>query len=559
MSQTFERKYRILKVLKQDTFCATFLATNHRTLSSDRYFIKRFRPILGNSQGTEIKHLLYQEVSVLQRLSGEQYPTVRRNCSHGQWGFLKDIVPLWYTASRRAASPLRQIGSLRKNRQIPRLYEYFMEGEDFYLVREWIAGQTLAQKVRQEGRLPASVVEPILKSILSCLQYIHSHGIVYRQLVPSSIVLRRDRWRIGNREYLPVPIYFGGVKELEAKTASPTKQHLVLANHLEYIPPEQKQGCSVYASDLYSLGLTAVFMLTGKTPAQLPLDPGTGKLVWQQASGSLDIHLTRAIERAICPQMKERFINAEEMLQALYSPPVNVSLAVVEPAPPKTSLPSEVKIFALLSAMGIATIAITFLLLRVDFSRPSDDELVESARAYKTDTTADSLKPIPRRESDLPTPESVKIPTTPRQESDLPMPEIDKIPPAPLGNSRQQVENILGKPTLDSQGYWQNSRALLYEGVVSQRITLGYLIDTDTTRVRQTEVTFSKSVDLPSIHAAAKKVLAEDYSADIERQINQIYYKISNSHEFAAGEITGVIQQNPQEHIYLGIWERGFH
>ncbi len=229
-----QAKYHILRTLSRDAFSETFLAQDQKRFSRDRYIIKKFRPILGNPQGVNVKRLLHQEARVLKQLSGS-------------------------------------------NRQIPRLYEYFMDGEDFYLVREWIEGLTLEQKVQQQGRLPEAEVEQILKSILSCLKYIHSHGIVYRQLAPSSIILRQNGWidwlpTRFQTNHLPVPIYFGGVKELETKINHSYQRNLVLANQQEYISPEQEQGKSVYASDLYSLGLTAIYLLTAKTPAELPLN-----------------------------------------------------------------------------------------------------------------------------------------------------------------------------------------------------------------------------------------------------------------------------------------------
>ncbi|MEY2830960.1 MAG: serine/threonine kinase, partial [Cyanobacteriota bacterium] len=96
-------KYCILQTLGRNAFSETFLATDDSSFySRRRYIIKKIRPILGNREVENIRRSFYQEARILKRLSGE-------------------------------------------NRQIPRLYEYFMNGEDFYLVREWIAGLTLKQ------------------------------------------------------------------------------------------------------------------------------------------------------------------------------------------------------------------------------------------------------------------------------------------------------------------------------------------------------------------------------------------------------------------------------
>ena len=495
-----QTKYHILQTLSRDAFSETFLAKSNNRFSRDRYIIKKFRPILGNPQGVNVKRLFYQEASVLKRLSGN-------------------------------------------NRQIPRLYEYFMDGEDFYLVREWIEGLTLEQKVQQQGNLSETEVEKILKSILSCLKYIHDHGIVYRQLAPSSIILRQNYWKdkLGE-DYLPVPIYFGGVKELETKISHFNQCSLVLANQQEYVSPEQEQGRSLYASDLYSLGLTAIYLLTGKTPAELPCDPHTNRLLWHQERPGLKIHLVRVIDRAICSNFQERFTTAEEMLKALHSHPVSLSMPVADNHS-RSPRPPESRLLGVLSFLSIGVLGIVFLLLNIDFSPSADQELVKSARAYKAQSLSKSFESLSAEEL-----------TVRRQ-----FINVSTIPASPVGKPRQQITSLLGKPTMESRGYWQNSRALLYQDVVPNKITLGYLTDVDTTDVRQAEITFSSSVDLTTIQQAAKQLLQEQYSAEVEKYINQIYFRTSNLQEFNVNNLKGVVQRNPQEHIYLGIWEQEFH
>ncbi len=501
-----QAKYHILRTLSRDAFSETFLAQDKKRFSRDRYIIKKFRPILGNPQGVSVKRLFYQEARVLKRLSG-------------------------------------------RNRQIPRLYEYFMDGEDFYLVREWIKGLTLEQKVQQQGRLPEAEVEQILESILSCLKYIHSHGIVYRQLAPSSIILRQNDWRCRFSKrlpsHLPVPIYFGGVKELETKINHFNQRNLVLASQQEYISPEQEQGKSVYASDLYSLGLTAIYLLTAKTPAELPLDPQTKRLLWHQERPDLKIHLVRVLERAICPNTRERFIDAEMMLKALHCPPVSLSMPIVEDTSRKLSWTPEAKIFLALSSVGLGVLGITFILLNIDFAPTTDSNLIESAKAYKANAIAKNFQSLSNERSS--------------NERSIDTIDTSAIPAFPIGHPRQQIIDLLGEPTKDSPGYWQNSRALLYEDVVPNKIALGYLIDVDTTGVRQAEISFAASVDLPTIQQTVRQLLQDQYSTEIENDLNRIYFRASNLAEFKINNLTGVVQRNPQDHIYLGIWDKEFH
>ena len=491
-----QNKYRILETLGQNAFSETFLATDRRRWAFRRYIIKKLRPILGNPDVKDIKHLFYQEASVLKRLSGN-HP------------------------------------------QIPRLYEYFFEGEDFYLVREWIDGLTLKQKVEQQGKLPAAEVEEILDSVLFFLKYIHSYGIVYRQLKPSTIILRENRWSTtSQKKFLPVPIYFGGVKELEA-TIDNSKQYVAIAHQQEYIPPEQKQGNPVFASDIYSLGMTAIYLLTGKNPAEFPVDSRTRQLLWHQES-DLEIHLVRVIERAICPNTSERFTSAEEMLNSLHSPPVTLSMPARKKEP-QQFFTSEVKIISLLCLMGIGVLGLTFVILNIDFAQFKDDDTDEFARTYQNGTLLTDTLTSPGAIS----PDSISA--------------TDKIPAFPLRMTQQDLIDLLGEPSMNSRGYWQNSRALLYQDVVPEKIILGYLTDTKTKSVRQAEISFDRSVDLPTIKLQAQNLLQDNYSLEIEHYIDRVYFKTSDRHEFEVDNLKGVVQRNRDDYIYLAIWEKGFH
>ncbi|MDJ0591470.1 MAG: serine/threonine-protein kinase [Pleurocapsa sp. MO_226.B13] len=491
-----QNKYQIIQILGQDTFSETFLARDKGWYSSHRYVIKKFRPILGNSQAEKIKQLFYREAEILKLLSG-------------------------------------------KNPQIPQLYEYFTEGEDFYLVREWIQGITLEQKVQQQGILPETEVRQILASILSVLQYIHNHGIVYCQLKPSSIVLRQQSsFARHSKTDIPVPIYFGGVKELEKKVEQLNQRNLVLANQPEYIPPEQERGQSVYASDLYSLGLTAIYLLTGKTPAELNFEPENNCLLWQREVPNLTTDLVRVINRAIYPNTSDRFSDPEEMLQALNSRSVTISESLVTQTEPKSWLTSEVKITAILFFSGLGVIGLMFVILNFNFTWSFRDSTERKSPAdVEIEALSHSLEYIP----DVSSAASLDIPTF------------------RVGTPQERIIRSLGKPTQSSLGYWKNSRALVYSDFVPARVDLGYLTDLETGIVRQTEVSFADSVKPIDIHQTIKQLLLNNYSAEIEKKINQVFLETSTQEQFEVEHLKGVIQRNPQDRIYIAIWEAGFH
>lgn len=491
MSQLIRNKYRILQTLGQDAFSETLLANSRTGLIQRRYIIKRFRPILGNPQANEIKRLFYREASILKRLSGQ-------NC------------------------------------QIPQLYEYFMVGEDFYLVREWIDGLTLEQKVRQQGKLSETEVKQILKSILSVLKYIHSYGIVYRQLKPSSIVLRQNRRsRSSTSDFLSVPIYFGGVEEL-ALTAEKHGRSLVTTARREYVPLEESAK-TVYASDIYSLGLTAIYLLTGKTPTELPTDRQTKQILWHQEVEGVSIHLMRVIDRAICPLPEDRFNSAEAMLQALHSSPIDISMPTPRPLEGPASV-SEAKLVAIFSLLSLGLLGIVSGMLNFDFNlfgTSGADKMYDPVTEARIEAISQRLN--------------------------APEPVIETIPAFTVGVPQHQVIESLGQPTKVSQGYWRDSKALLYRDFLPSRVDLGYLTDTETKLVRQSEMTFASSVDLLTIQQSAQQLLKANYSKTVAEHIEQIYFDRSERQQFQVGDLEGIVERNPQNHIYLAIWDRQFH
>jgi serine/threonine protein kinase, bacterial len=283
-------RYQILRTLGRGGFGETFLATDTHMPSGKKCVIKQLNPIIHE-------------------------PT----------------IPEWMQERfQREAAILEELGE--KNEQIPRLYAYFSEEEKFYLVQEWVEGETLAEKQQQKGKLSAKEVKEILIKILPVLDYVHSRHIVHRDIKPDNIILRSG-------DSLPVLIDFGIVKEALATAVNTSTQAPFSAaiGTPGYMASEQAAGRPVYSSDLYSLALTAVFLLTGKEPRDLKTDPKSGEIIWRDRAPMLDGHLALVLEKATRFHPRDRFASASEMLTALRSPsgrritPPTGATAVVSP------------------------------------------------------------------------------------------------------------------------------------------------------------------------------------------------------------------------------------
>ncbi len=144
------------------------------------------------------------------------------------------------------------------------------------------------------------------------LEYVHSKRIVYQDIKPDNIILRSSDGK-------PILIDFGAVKETMGTvltTGSNSSKSIAIGTP-GFMPSEQSAGRPVYSSDLYSLGLTAIYLLTGKMPEQLEADPRTGEIVWRQYALSISPSFAAVLDKAIQPWARDRFSTAREMLEAL--------------------------------------------------------------------------------------------------------------------------------------------------------------------------------------------------------------------------------------------------
>ncbi|MBW4615608.1 MAG: protein kinase [Desmonostoc vinosum HA7617-LM4] len=272
MQTLLNNRYQVIRTLGGGGFGETFLAEDTQMPSKRRCVIKQLRPIHNNPQ-------IYQLVQ-------ERF--------------------------QREAAILEDLGGITD--QIPTLYAYFQLEGQFYLVQEWIEGDTLTAKVHRQGLFSESAVKELLVNLLPVLENVHNKRIVHRDIKPDNIILRQ-------RDAKPVLIDFGAVREsmgtVVNSQGNPTSS--IVIGTPGFMPSEQAAGRPVYSSDLYSLGITAIYLLTGKQPQELETDSRSGEIIWRSHALSVSPTLAGVIDQAIAYHPRERFATAREMLEALYS------------------------------------------------------------------------------------------------------------------------------------------------------------------------------------------------------------------------------------------------
>ncbi|MFM2060998.1 MAG: hypothetical protein RLZZ507_668 [Cyanobacteriota bacterium] len=166
--------------------------------------------------------------------------------------------------------------------------------------------------MQKQGLFTEREIEELFINILPVLDYVHSQKIVHRDIKPDNIIIR-------HRDNKPVLIDFGAVREsmttMLNSQGSPTSS--IVIGTPGFMSSEQAAGRPVYSSDLYSLGLTAIYLLTGKQPQTLETDPQTGEIIWRHFASAIPPHLAGVIDKSIAYHPRERFSSAREMLNAL--------------------------------------------------------------------------------------------------------------------------------------------------------------------------------------------------------------------------------------------------
>lgn len=233
----------------------------------------------------------------------------------------------------REAVTLENLG--RENHpQIPKLYAYFTHDHDYYLAQEFIEGETVQKQVEDAGPFDEQKVRGILIRLLDVLEFIHSRGIIHRDIHPKNVILTKR-----GGQSLPVLIDFGAVREVASQTldadGNPVSSTIIF-RHEEYTSPEQIMGRATYASDLFSLAKTAVFMLTGQNPSRLTAKKGLRAYAPEVSDG-----LEGIIDKAIEYSLKVRYRNAGEMLEALQAAASDKEKRPPAPPPP-VAQPSSV-------------------------------------------------------------------------------------------------------------------------------------------------------------------------------------------------------------------------
>ncbi len=136
---------------------------------------------------------------------------------------------------------------------------------------------------------------------------------------------------------------------------------------------------------------------------------------------------------------------------------------------------------------------------------------------------------------------------------------LQSVPVFVVGANRSQILSSLGPPTWERQGYYDNSQALLYKGLVSKQIDLGYLLDSSTGKLRQTEMAFDPYVPLSTVQSALRQMLRGALPASVQTKLKAVRLGQLGRYTFVLGGCEGEIHRDEKGWTYIGVWDATFH
>lgn len=178
---------------------------------------------------------------------------------------VKELLPYYTTPAEKQQAEqnfereARLLASLH-NPGVPQVFDYFIEGGNYYLVMEWVEGENLEHRLgRAGGRLPEKEVLDYAIQLANILVYMHKQQppVIHRDIKPSNIIVDASSGQVKLVDF--------GLAKATSSTGQTGRTSMRLGTP-GYAPPEQYSGTPEPRTDIYALGATLHHLLTGRDP-----------------------------------------------------------------------------------------------------------------------------------------------------------------------------------------------------------------------------------------------------------------------------------------------------
>ena len=174
-----------------------------------------------------------------------------------------------------------------------------------YIVQEYINGSSIARLMQTGHRFSIDQVYSILIQLLQILQELHAHvpPVIHRDIKPSNILVKPN-----GDGYLTYLIDFGAVANPKVQGGGST-----VAGTFGYMPPEQLMGNPVPASDIYALAAVAVHLMSGRSPAEMPVKDF--HLIFEPDLQNMPVVVVNTLRKMLEPKVENRLCDIPTLIQ----------------------------------------------------------------------------------------------------------------------------------------------------------------------------------------------------------------------------------------------------
>ncbi len=216
---------------------------------------------------------------------------------------------------------VKQLGKLGKHPQIPELFGYHEQENRLYLIQEFIEGENLGEELDRHGAFSEEQVWQILRKLLPVLEFLHNHQVIHRDIKPENILRRHSDQNL-------ILIDFGSVKQT---TITNLRRTGTKVGSPAYQAPEQGMGKAIFSSDIYSLGVSCLQLLTNMEPFDL-YDVHEREFVWRHylLNNPVTDSMGKVLDKMTQGIVKQRYQSAQEVIRDLPpSPQVAISVSAI--------------------------------------------------------------------------------------------------------------------------------------------------------------------------------------------------------------------------------------
>ena len=285
---------------------------------------------------------------------------------------------------QRFLSEARTLARFRNEPNIVRVVSFIEDHGTAYIVMDYVEGQALSQYLKQhvskQQGLSEDQIKQIIIPILDGLRVVHDAGILHQDIKPANIYLRRDG--------CPVLLDFGGAREVLGEKSRSMSRILTEG----YAPYEQYSGKRSQASDLYAIGATLYYCVTGETPvaslmrsdALLEGEPDPQPKLWSRYKSQYSAALLETIDWMLAFRARDRPQCVDDALSRLLSEdePDDQQSEAVSSTKPELQSPGPAKkkskswLFAVAAAIVIFFVAAFFYVqqLRIEQEKQRNTE-----------------------------------------------------------------------------------------------------------------------------------------------------------------------------------------